>query len=398
MMAELRTEWRLVKLGDVAINWTLATKDPVTDGFTRYVIGKHIPSEGRRITTWNSVGDAEFGSRIRTIFRSGDVICTTRGPYLKVAVPDFDGLSAHTNFILRTRDPEVLLQTFLEAVVRSDGFQDHLRRHFRGSTNLFVNWSDAAAYEFPLPSFSEQKPIASALLAAAELAESRQLVHSALSAVRTAAIDHAIGGTDGPGERATVGEVCSMQNGRPFPGGEYSDSGIRLLRPGNLGQNGYLSWERGRTVYLDPAWEVTAAGFIVDAGDVVINLTAQSLEDGFMGRVCLAGEGDRSLLNQRIGRFHCSPQVEPEFLFRVLQASSFRRHAEAMCEGSKVKHLFWNHIARFEFALPRVELQREVIARLRGIDDALRSAAQRAKQDAEMAASLREGLLGLKNL
>jgi hypothetical protein len=31
---------------------------------TRYIIGKHIPGDGARITTWGEVGDGEFGSRI----------------------------------------------------------------------------------------------------------------------------------------------------------------------------------------------------------------------------------------------------------------------------------------------------------------------------------------------
>ena len=150
-MAEPKCGWKRVKLGEVATNSTVATKDWAKDGFERYIIGKHIPEDGSPIRTSNPVGDAEFGSRIRTIFRVGDIICTTRGPKLKIAVPEFDGLSAHTNFILRTKNEQLLLQGLLEAVVRSDGFQDHLRKHFRGSTNLFVNWSDAAQYEFALP-------------------------------------------------------------------------------------------------------------------------------------------------------------------------------------------------------------------------------------------------------
>jgi hypothetical protein len=99
-----KQHWKRVALGEVADNSTAATKDPFGDGYTRYVIGKHIPTDSSKITTWNEVGDGEFGSRIRTMFRAGDIICTTRGPNLRVAVPDFDGLCAHTNFILRTKD------------------------------------------------------------------------------------------------------------------------------------------------------------------------------------------------------------------------------------------------------------------------------------------------------
>jgi len=85
-MGSPSSKWPRVKLGQVAINSTIASKDHEADEHTRYIIGKHIPEDGSRITTWNPVGDAEFGSRIRTIVRKGDVVCTSRGPKIKVAV------------------------------------------------------------------------------------------------------------------------------------------------------------------------------------------------------------------------------------------------------------------------------------------------------------------------
>jgi type I restriction enzyme, S subunit len=162
-MTELSRCTQRVKFGDVAINSTTVSADPEAEGFERYIIGKHIPADADRIETWGPVGDSDFGPRIRTIFQPGDVICTTRGPKLKVARVDFKGLGAHTNFYLRTADPEVLLQPYLEAVVRSNGFQQHLVNNFRGSVNLFVNWSDAAKYEFALPPLEEQRRIAEVL-------------------------------------------------------------------------------------------------------------------------------------------------------------------------------------------------------------------------------------------
>ncbi len=140
--------------------------DPVAEGFDRYIIGKHIPADESCITTWNEVGDSDFGPRIRTIFEPGDILCTTRGPKLKVARVDFRGLGAHTNFVLRTKDESILLQSYMEAIVHSESFQQHLVNNFRGSVNLFVNWSDAAKYQFPLPPLEEQRRIVEVLQAA----------------------------------------------------------------------------------------------------------------------------------------------------------------------------------------------------------------------------------------
>jgi hypothetical protein len=121
------------------------------------------------------------------------VLCTTRGPKLRVAVADFDCLSAHTNFILRPKDPTELHPKVLEAVVRSQGFQDHLRKHFRGSTNLFVNWSDAERYELTLPPPPEQRRLADALLRMEEVGEALRGAEVAGSELILATLSRAFG-------------------------------------------------------------------------------------------------------------------------------------------------------------------------------------------------------------
>jgi len=175
--------WSHIRFGDVVLNSTAVSRDPSGEGFTRYIIGKHINENQPKVESWGDVGDPDFGPRIRTIFLPGDIICTTRGPKLKVATVDFRGLGAHTNFVLRTRDPEVLLQAYLEAIVRSASFQQHLAKHFRGSVNLFVNWSDAALYEFDLPPLAEQQRIASGVSSSAHLQESYRVLLRAVEIV-----------------------------------------------------------------------------------------------------------------------------------------------------------------------------------------------------------------------
>lgn len=386
-MKRKTTGWTTVALGDVAINSTAATQTPEEDGFTRYIIGQHIPGDGGRITTWGDVGDGEFGSRIRTIIRPGDIVCTTRGPKIRVAVATFDCLSAHTNFVLRTSDAGVMLQEYLQALACSDGFQEHLRRNFRGSTNLFVNWSDAAKFQFALPPIEEQRRIAGALQAAeASINELRKLGVRAAD-LRASAIDDFTFGVSVV--RSTVGSHCEMQNGRPFPAGEYCDDGELLLRPGNLAPCGYLTWDEGKTRRVPHRYREEASDFVVAPGNVLINLTAQSLDDGFMGRVCLVRSGDESLLNQRIGRFrNFSDQLLPEFLFRVLQSSKFRRHAVSMCEGSKIKHLFWQHIEYFELPLPTPTEQARIVEELRRIDAAVVDIALRLRSSTDLKSQL----------
>ena len=50
-------------------------------------------------------------------------------------------------------------------------------------------------------------------------------------------------------------------------------------------------------------WEHKHPNYIVSANELVMNLTAQSLKDEFLGRVCLTKDGEHCLLTlQRIAR------------------------------------------------------------------------------------------------
>jgi type I restriction enzyme S subunit len=161
-----------------------------------------------------------------------------------------------------------------------------------------------------------------------------------------------------------------MKEGRVFPSDDYTTGGVRLLRPGNLGPDGSISWDPTRTKNLPISYADANPELLCRSGDLVINLTAQSLEDAFIGRVCLLRDGDDSLLNQRQGRFDCGSRILPEFLFRVCQTERFRRWVEARCEGTKIRHLYWRHLEPYELSLPPLSRQVEVIARCREVDQA----------------------------
>src|SRR5439155_26285951 len=101
---------------------------------------------------------------------------------------------------------------------------------------------------------------------------------------------------------ASWAQIGFSQNGRLFPSGEYQASGVRLLRPGNLHVSGRLEWHARNTRYLPPVWADRYPGYLLGPGELVMNLTAQSLRDEFLGRVCMTTSSERCLLDQRQAR------------------------------------------------------------------------------------------------
>ena len=64
-----------------------------------------------------------------------------------------------------------------------------------------------------------------------------------------------------------------------------------------------------------------------------------------------------------------------------------------MCEGSKIKHLFWEHLAPFKVPLPEKVYQQHVIRTCRAIDGRLQEAKERQQHTLLDRSSLFERLV-----
>lgn len=168
-------------------------------------------------------------------------------------------------------------------------------------------------------------------------------------------------------------EVAEYQNGRAFPSDDYCSDGVLLVRPGNLAANGRVVWDDKHTTYLPTRYWVDFPEYRVGAREILMNLTAQSLEDEFLGRVCLTPEDNQCLLNQRIARI-TPKDVEPDFLFWLLKGSHFRKYVDLIPQGSKVQHLYNRDLDNVQLAVPseRNE-QRKIAAILSSVEEAITS-------------------------
>ena len=346
---KLKPGWQHVTLAEVAENSTKATKDPYGDGFERYIVGKDIPADGGRIATWSPVGDGLFGSRIRTIVEEGDVICTTRGPNLRVARSTFRCLGAHTNFVLRSRSEEIILQDYLALVIESEGFQGHLARNFRGSVNLFVNWSDAARYEFALPPIEEQQRIAEVLSNAAEVSERYDDAAAALELLLgtfvTSSFETWVAKWD-PVPVSAMGELrLGRQKAPKYEAGEHPVSYLRVANVGHLG----LMLEDLEIMEFAPA-EQTRYGLV--AGDVVI--TEGDIVSPFnVGRSAVFRGANKTICFQNtLIRLRPNQSLEPDFVMGLLEGARLTGVLAAGANTTTVTHLGLKRFSAINLPLP----------------------------------------------
>lgn len=160
---------------------------------------------------------------------------------------------------------------------------------------------------------------------------------------------------------ARWGQIGFSQNGRAFPSSQYQPSGFRLLRPGNLHVSGKVVWTDENTRCMPAKWAEKFPEFVVGSRELIMNLTAQSLKDEFLGRVCLTGPGEACLLNQRQARL-TPVLVIPEFLLWLFKSSIFRRFVDGLNTGSLIQHMFTSQLADFVLPLPPIDEQEQIVA------------------------------------
>ncbi len=153
------------------------------------------------------------------------------------------------------------------------------------------------------------------------------------------------------------------QNGRSFPSKEYQSEGVKLLRPGNLNQSGQVVWTEENTKCLPILYENEFPSFIIGSNELIMNLTAQSLKDEFLGRICITGINEHCLLNQRLARL--TPIiVEKSYVFWLLKSPLFRRFVDTLNTGSLIQHMFTHQLDEFLLPLPSLEEQQEIVSEI----------------------------------
>ena len=345
--------------------------EPSTAADAIYVGLDDLDSGSLHIRRWGKGSDV-IGTKLR--FRKGDIIFGRRRAYQrKLAVAEVDGICSAHAMVVRAK-PALVLPEFLPFLMMSDRFMNRAVEISVGSLSPTINWTTLKHEPFALPPLDQQRRIADILWAVDEVGEKYEALIADLTNARRAQIDGLIPSPETASGKTTfirLAKAASMQNGRPFPSSQYQESGVRLIRPGNLAPDGTLNWSPSATTCLPENHRDENLGWLIGPGQVVINLTAQSLEDGFMGRVCFTGAKDEGLLNQRIGRFVLKDEVVPKFFFRCLQTTRFRNLVENRCEGSKVRHIYFRHFEDFELPKLTREKQQDIAERIDAADSAL---------------------------
>ncbi|MEX1668376.1 restriction endonuclease subunit S [Zhongshania guokunii] len=302
----------------------------------------------------------------------------------------------------------VITQDYLYYALTYRGVGDSVS----GSAQPQITGAGLKNIEFPAPNLPEQQKIAAILSTVDDVIEKTRAQIDKLKDLKAGMMQElltkGIGHTefkDSPVGRIPVGwdikilpEISRFQNGKAFPSSDYlasDSSGVYLVKPVNLDPDGKVNWSYRSTAKLSLDYWGTASAYRVGAGEILMNLTAQSLEDDFLGRVCMTDLNAMCMLNQRIARITANEDIiSQRYLFWALRGRFFRQHVERITQGSKVQHLYNSNLELAQIAYPTSKSEQcKISFILDGIESTIAKNRYKLKANEKLKKALMQDLL-----
>lgn len=263
-----------VKFGDVVKEYK-GKIDQKSNPYEFYVAGDHMDTDDLTIRRKGCFATDDVGPAFIREFKKGQVLYGSRRTYLrKIAVADFDGVTANTTFVLETKDEKVLRQRLLPFIMYTESFTEWSIKKSKGSTNPYVLFKDLADYEFELPNIRKQDELVELLWSMIDVKDAyNNLIFSIDQLVASQFIERFGDPATNPfnWDTMTMKEASQRLSDGPFgsnlKSSHYSSSGIRVIRLQNIGQ-GFFSDED--KAYIPESHYEKIKKYTCKAGDIVI--------------------------------------------------------------------------------------------------------------------------------
>ena len=343
-----------VKFGEIVLD-TKAKVDRNDNPYDYYVAGDHMDSEDLEIHRRGCFATDDVGPAFIRLFHAGQVLYGSRRTYLKkIAVADFDGVTANTTFVFETKDPNVLAQELLPFIMLSNKFTEYSILKSKGSTNPYVLFSDLADYEFELPDIEKQRELAD-LLWSMEYSKRayRKMIEATDELVKSQFIEM-FGSEKNKAllrdlsDMVTVGIANAATHA-------YADNGVLMFRNQNIKANGL---DDSDLVYIMPEFAKRYASKTLKANDILVART------GYPGTACIVPEkyAGAQTFTTLIVRIKQNPDLLPAFVCNYINSAPGQEYVKQNEGGSAQVNFGASALSRMPIILPPVELQKKYLA------------------------------------
>ncbi|WP_334019448.1 restriction endonuclease subunit S [Alteromonas sp. S015] len=138
-----------VKFGDICHEVKLTSKDPIADGYERYIGLEHLDSGSLKIKRWGII--SEDNPSFTRVFKKGHILFGKRRPYLrKAAIAEFDGICSGDILVLDVKNNSIPKDVFYY-LASSEVVWNEAIRSSSGSLSPRTKFKSLKQIEFNLP-------------------------------------------------------------------------------------------------------------------------------------------------------------------------------------------------------------------------------------------------------
>lgn len=355
--------WTTVAFGDV-VRQVKDKVDPEESGLDRYVAGEHMDTDDLRIRRWGEIGDGYLGPAFHMRFKPGHVLYGSRRTYLrKVALADFEGVTANTTYVLESKDPKILLPELLPFLMQAEPFHEHSNRESKGSVNPYVNFSDLAWYEFTLPPLEEQRRIVEAIHCAIVHIDKLVMLQEASVEANASVTSKAFAAVREDYPSVRFADVClkKPQSGI-YKSEQYRGRGVPMVNMGELFANDIItSTIEMERVQLD---ESELGRYMLTPNDLLFGRRSVVLEGA--GRCVLAGtQSEPMVFESSVLRATLdADKVDNRFVFEWFRSPLGNQQVRRIVTFTTVSGVAGSDVARLPVPLPPLDVQKRIANRL----------------------------------
>lgn len=375
-----KDRWPIVAFGDVAKQ----VKDkvsPADSGLDRYIAGKHMDADDLRIRRWGIIGNDYLGPAFHMRFKPGQVLFGSRHTYLrKIAVADFEGITANTTFVIESKDATVLLPKLLPFIMQTESFHAFSVKQLHGSVNRFVNFSDLVEYEFALPPMDEQRRIVEALRAVEFLGEYSYSFHNSIDMLaKRWRIDYI---DQSSASMYCVADVCVLRGGSVFKV-EYQGQNqgeLPFIKVSDMDLAGNEKYIRTSQNYISNQQASEIHARVLPVGSIVFAKVGAAL---FKNRKRIL-VSDTCIDNNMMAAIPNSENMLPEYLYLIFLGVDIG----ALAQEGAIPSVNQATLGKFKIRAPDLAQQRKLLSLYSKFESALNSSARKISKIKEIKRTL----------
>ena len=362
------SKWKRVRLGDVAENISQRVNDVSKSNYDRWVGLSYIDKGTVYVSRYANTSEATSSGKI---FREGDVLLPRRFARSKSALEErrcgvatFEGVCSGDAYVIREQSDSIV-PGLLKYVLNTDEFWEYAVSHADGSMSTRVKWKDLELYEFSMGEVEEMMKITKLLDSLAEVSEKFKQVGKNNSKLRSKIETQIFSDLLNEGEGSIIvklGDVTSHVSDGPFgsklKSEHYTDTGVRVVRLGNIGNGEFISIDEAYISEEYHSKELTS--YTLKTNDIV--LAGLGDDKNLIGRNFMVDESILPAIH-KADCFCIRPThlIHPKFLMYYLNSSVCQLEMKRFAQGGTRLRLNGTNLKKVKVPLPPLDYQQKIV-------------------------------------